>query len=139
MGRFLLLLLYFCPLFSGENFHPVSLLELNDRLDGQNIETVGFLYPCGDCWVLASTPDLKTCCLKSPQKAKEQLIITQKLTDEPKLSTIKVRGILKAGPFYTLEEAELIEKAPSSNTLWIAPILLILALAIGRAVRSRLF
>lgn len=81
----------------------------------EEVETRGFLYPLdGDNWVLSSQPNLKSCCVGSKAKQKEQVIVTGNIVGSPQ-SAVNMKGFFKVGEeHFRLEKASIVERERSS-------------------------
>ncbi|MBA3238628.1 MAG: hypothetical protein H0T62_09835 [Parachlamydiaceae bacterium] len=93
--------------------------------DNQNVIIRGFLYSTGnDGWILASEPNLKSCCVGASEKRGLQLSVKGSLPEESPRSALLVQGTLKITPgalkpFYALEQASISEEPLSLSIVWI--------------------
>ncbi len=116
---FLYFLIYFSPLLFGNSTLPFSFRQAANReklkmLQNQNIEIRGFLYRLEDrSLLLASRPNLKSCCLGAALSPHEQMVL-HGLKNPPKTDqAITVRGIFKHDAIENrmeLIQTELVEK-----------------------------
>lgn len=99
---------------------PETLLAYDD----QQVMIRGFLYSAGDeAWILASEPNLKSCCVGASGKRGLQLAVTGSLPKEPPATALLVQGTLKVTPgslksFYALDQAFIIEEPLSFSLFW---------------------
>lgn len=90
----------------------------------QQVMIRGFLYSAGDeTWILASEPNLKSCCVGASSKRGLQLTVTGSLPKEPPITALLVQGTLKVTPeslksFYALEQAFIVEEPFSLSLFW---------------------
>jgi hypothetical protein len=93
--------------------------------DDQEVIIRGFLYSVGnDGWILASEPNLKSCCVGASGKRSLQIYAEGSLPKEPTRAAILVQGTLKITPgtlkpFYALEQAFISEEPLSLSIVWI--------------------
>ena len=74
-----------------------SLWDYHDQL----IEIRGFFYSIDDSkGILASQPDLKSCCVAAPSKISQQLFLQGDLVNLPHQRAVTVKGIFKIHPVY---------------------------------------
>jgi hypothetical protein len=83
---------------------PESLLSLQNELSAFHQQTVkirGFLY-CnpGGQWILASEPNLKTCCIGSSEKIGQQITLSEPILTEALMHAITVQGIFVIDPIW---------------------------------------
>lgn len=70
-----------------------SLAELKDKYDKRPVRIRGFLYRSQDGrWVLASEPNLKSCCVGSEAKAMQQIIVDGRF-EKQSLEPVIVEGV----------------------------------------------
>lgn len=84
--------------------------NLSIEVVGQKIEIRGFLYPYEEnVWVLASEPNLKTCCVG---KKKTQVFVEGAFSDMPSGYVVNVQGELSLDPQrgYVLRNAQINKK-----------------------------
>ncbi len=95
----------------------------------QKIKTRGFLYQNQNGQlVLASQPNLKSCCVGIPSNVQRQLFIQGEIKGTLPTKVIEVEGILKVEPqynaenqlvqLYVLEEAQIGQPADLSLLVW---------------------
>lgn len=85
--------------------------ESPDQYIGKQIEIRGFPYQSesGD-WILAGEPQLKSCCVGSPQNAKKQIWLDHLESKLPLYQAISVSGELSYyNGRYTLSHVQLID------------------------------
>lgn len=98
---------------------------------GKEIEIRGFLYPNSEGkWILASEPNLRTCCVGNPDKAAQQIQIENlAITDSPSQAVL-VRGVfLNEGKYYKMDKAEIIPHE-TEWLLYVATSIIIMILAV---------
>ena len=121
--------------------HP--LLHLQDQM----VQVRGFWYPVSsEQGVLASHAGLRSCCLTSPIKIHQQLIVKGPLPSLQVQRVVNLKGIFKIEPlyneegqlvqFYVLEDAQEVQQANSYAFLWILGFLLTL-LCLWRFLHKR--
>lgn len=109
------LFLFVCCLFPcfarGESI-PLVFTDLENgdlylkSLQGKEIEIRGFLYQREDGkLILASQPNLRSCCVGTKSKIQQQIIVEGNL--EPTLKAVSVRGVFRIQPLYS-ENGELV-------------------------------
>ncbi|MBA2367625.1 MAG: hypothetical protein H0V82_01200 [Candidatus Protochlamydia sp.] len=89
------------------NFDELSShLEVNSN---EEVEIRGFLYetPSGEV-ILAASPQLKSCCIGSPDKISRQIVLKGKWESVPLKRAVTVHGRLAAEPKYN-EGHELVQ------------------------------
>ena len=115
-------ILLFLTILASSNLFgssPMSTWEDFTSEEGNQIVIRGFLYPRDNKdWVLAKEPNLKSCCVGSPNKAKSQIVLMGDFPDQASLKTVIVSGILhkrevEGKEIYTLSEPQIIKH--SSN------------------------
>jgi len=82
-------------------FHEFSKLNLEEAetLHNREITIRGFLYATQDGrWILSSEPNLKTCCVGSAHKAKDQIFLDSTFKDIPSSGVVQVQGLLMVVP-----------------------------------------
>jgi hypothetical protein len=73
------------------------------------VQVRGFWYPISsDRGVLSAYADLKSCCLQTPAKIHQQLIVKGQLDSIPAHRVVTLEGIFKIEPLYN-KEGELIQ------------------------------
>lgn len=99
-------------------------------LQNQVVRVRGFWYPLtANQGILASTPHLKSCCIKAPAKIYQQLIVKGDLASLSSQKAITLEGIFKIDPQYNSEKeliqlyvlinAKELQQPFSSRLLWI--------------------
>ncbi len=95
----------------------LALADLAMVEDGASVQVRGFLYQRMDGdWILASEPDLKSCCVGSEKKSANQLWVT--MSNPPATAPIGVsslkgfvrRDLTGKNPRYVLDAAEIQER-----------------------------
>lgn len=86
--------------------------------DEQTIQIRGFLYELNGQKILASQPNLKSCCVGHPDKITEQLLIEGNFEPLRTPYAIRVEGLLHAvrnqdHTIYKLENAKIIRESSS--------------------------
>ncbi len=77
--------------------------------DQQVVRMRGFWYPqTAEKGILAAYPDLKSCCLSSPAKRGQQILVKGEVGSLPPQKVVTVEGIFKIAPLYD-EEGKLIQ------------------------------
>jgi hypothetical protein len=121
------------------NFQQLSDVDNNTSFHQQEVEIKGFLY-CNakQQWILASEPNLKTCCVGSVQKISQQIFLDRAFSEVTTGQAVAMQGVLLVQPvknnqnevvqLYHLHNASLIVKEPSWALLTIVLIVLILIL-----------
>jgi hypothetical protein len=98
-------------------------LEHLSKSIGEEVQVRGFLYCDADHrFILASTPNLKTCCLLSPQNQKNQLLVHGDFSSIDSTKVVLLKGILQTEPqgLYLLTNAELVPQTSLSlHPLWL--------------------
>lgn len=95
-----------------------------EHLQGQQVRVRGFWYPLSlDRGILAPTPHLKSCCIQSPKKIQQQLIVNGELSSLTSQWAVTLEGIFKIDPrynaagslmqFYVLDEAREVQSKHS--------------------------
>lgn len=75
-----------------------SLSDMKGRYHERNVRIRGFLYQTQDGrWILSAEPNLKTCCVGSPAKALQQILVTGDFAKET-LEPVTVEGIFLVEP-----------------------------------------
>lgn len=70
----------------------------------REVEVRGFWYPLSpDQGILAPTPNLKSCCIGTPTKVSQQLIVKGRLPSSYDQQAVAVRGVFKIEPLYDFE------------------------------------
>lgn len=100
--------------------------------DEQTIQIRGFLYELNGQKILASQPNLKSCCIGHPDKIAEQLIIEGIREPLKTPYAIRIEGLLHAvknheKTIYKLENAQII---PESSSKWFIGFLLFAGLGL---------
>lgn len=95
--------------------------------ESQQVTIRGFLYLADDAWILASEPNLKSCCVGASNKRGLQLVVQGSLPKESATTALLVQGNFKITPgslqsFYTLEQAFIVEEPLSFSLFWGAAI-----------------
>ena len=118
---------------------PSSLSEYNNK----KITIKGFLYKNNnENWILASEPNLKSCCVGSHLKLNSQIIVYGDLPINPTSRAVSIEGKLQIAStnskyFYTLKEASIQTNPLFYEQSWgIAVILALLYLAIHLIFRG---
>lgn len=121
----LIILAAAAPLSASEpaplTFQDLENKETVERCDRRYVEVKGFLYKTkGGDYVLASSPNLKTCCTGSKENVRKQIYPTGDLPFHPSRRSVKLRGTFKVKPrkddagnlkkLYHLENSSLIMK-----------------------------
>lgn len=70
------------------------------KYDQHEIQIRGFLYPTVDGYILAATPNVKSCCLRSPARIQEQILIKDKLSKSHSGIVVNLQGTLRIAPKY---------------------------------------
>lgn len=151
MKFFLLLFLFFMPFsdaFGDNQVFTFQELKQNpdiEVINGKVVSIRGFLYQSKDSeWILASEPNLKTCCVGSRGKADQQIALIGNFEGVPLQRVITVRGSLHveknpsvAGKQnFSLTNVEYVSSS-SGMWMWIVGFLLIgLAFFMLRKYRS---
>jgi hypothetical protein len=136
---------YFSLIFAYIYPAPPSITFLNllqadvDQLSFLNQEVIvrGFIYSLNaNEWILSSEPNLKTCCIGSPQKMKNQLFFKSVLKNISSNQVVSIQGMLtikrvwdeKSQSFisrYHLENVKLLEEN-EKNYSWMTGLLAVL-------------
>ena len=119
----------FCLLcFALNAADECALSALHEWKDGFPVRVRGFLYRAENSQViLAGEPNLKTCCVASPSKRNEQLVIESYEEEPPKHTVVVLEGSLhRDGEVFRLKNARRIEN--SGSWLWISASGIILGL-----------
>jgi hypothetical protein len=140
---FFLLSIYF-PLFATHtlnlaHFPAEAALESHPLLAFHNqlVQVRGFWYPISsDQGILSAHSGLKSCCLKTPDKLHQQLLVKGQLLSLPAQRVITLEGIFKIEPrydqegqlvqFYILDQAREVQQATSYALLLILGFFLVL-------------
>lgn len=120
------------------NFQQLSDAENYSYLHNQDVEISGFLYcNANQAWVLASEPNLKSCCLGAEKKASQQIFLDRAFPGVNNGQAVTMRGVLLIQPtknsqneivqLYHLQNANLIVKEHSWTLLTVVVLVLILA------------
>ncbi len=129
----MLLFSIWANLSASEDIDMLDFHYLNDsskvqRWNGKRVKIRGFLYSNQkNEWILSSEPNLKSCCVGSKEKAKQQIFLIDAEIDKHLNNLIsEVEGIFKydstnpAGRHYFLEEVIVNKDSKQiSNLLWI--------------------
>lgn len=89
-----------------------ELLNLHHRQE--SVEIRGFAYQASDgSWILSPDPQLKSCCIGSKAKAKQQILLSGDFSTPPKARALVVEGTLQIDPtreigYYSLHNARII-------------------------------
>ena len=156
--RAILFLSLFCSMHSisavetGESPLYLSFQELERRvgegegslaeIDGSTIQIRGFLYTAnGGQTVLASEPNLKTCCVGSEAKRKKQVAVHgDRLPTASSDFAVTLIGLLEVDPngqfLFSLKNSAVAESSQQNLSLWILGSLILLPV-IGLAFRIR--
>lgn len=86
-------------------------MQFDDSTIGQTIQVHGFLYQQEGRWILASEPNLKSCCIGTQSKANEQLVVIGDELPSTQNVVFLEGSILKAKDAYILQNARVIEKS----------------------------
>jgi hypothetical protein len=118
------------------NFQQLSEIENNPHLHKQDIEINGFLYcNANQEWVLASEPNLKSCCIGAGKKASQQIFLDRAFPEINNGQAVAMQGVLLVQPvknnqnevvqLYQLQDSSLIVKEHSWKLLAIVLVVLI--------------
>lgn len=97
----------------------------------QTILIKGFLYrDKNNHWILASEPNLKSCCLGSPQKIKSQIAVFGDLPMTPPIRAITIQGKLQiadqsANHFYSIRQASVPANTSDHNLYWMETVMVV--------------
>lgn len=97
---------------------------------GREVTVRGFLYQSLDRrWILASEPNLKTCCVGSPRKVWQQIIVDGEFESVPSNKVVQIAGTLIVDPVrddknaltqvFRLENPHLVQEDDNGIWLWI--------------------
>ena len=139
MILWLCLLLLVQPLQGQEKTIFTSFQELSSQhLDGKEIAIKGFLYKSlEDKWILASEPNLKSCCVGSKEKHDKQIYLEGFLSNDPPLHAVMAEGRFKVrNNVYTLSEVKLIEENKPFHWMIFAG-MVVLFFALMAMIRAR--
>lgn len=112
---FLLLFSIFLPLFGFLDAEPIPVsFQMLKDLDSSKMDTAslvdqeitirGFLYQdVNQKWILASEPNLKTCCVGSEKKVKQQIVLSGTFAKQLLGQAVTLNGIFTIEPQYTNE------------------------------------
>lgn len=120
---------------------PDFILSYNDH----EVMIRGFLYSAGDDrWILASEPDLKSCCVGASGKRGLQLSISGSLPKKPPSTALLVQGTLKVtpgtlSPFYALDQASILSEPVSLTLLWMIALACVCCLSIKHLMRNKAY
>jgi hypothetical protein len=113
--------------FSFENANETGMLS---SLQGQIVQVRGFWYPLSvDEGILASQPQLKSCCLQTPAKIEQQLLVKGKsLSSLSPQKALTLEGIFQIQPahnskgeliqFFILNQAKEVAR-PNYSISWV--------------------
>jgi hypothetical protein len=109
--------------------------------EGEQLTLKGFLYPAHDwegCWILASEPNLKKCCVGSPDKHKGQVILEGDFSRYSADLPLQVKGRVHfaSNGAYLLSEAEVIQK--EGSPIWSAGALVVCLVLLGLKLKRLL-
>lgn len=121
--------------------HPLTLDRLasdGPALEHQQVHVRGFLYRLDDdTWILASQPNLKSCCV-SKQPLDQRLHVRGKLEKEHPQKVVELEGTLKIASLeqsFHLENASLITTPEASTLPWVTLTVVLIACAFGAGYR----
>lgn len=97
---------------------------------GREVTVRGFLYQSLDGrWILASEPNLKTCCVGSPRKVWQQIIVDGEFESVPANKVVQIAGTLRVDPVqddknaftqvFRLVNPHLVQEDDNGIWLWI--------------------
>lgn len=100
--------------------------------NGREVQIRGFLYQKEDgSWILAAEPNLRTCCVGAPGKAKGQIALADDFSATPTKRVVTLQGslIISPGPLYRFDRGAQI--VPDTSTSWWLPLLALVAFILG--------
>lgn len=110
-------LLCFCYAFA-EEIYPLTFDQLGtpalSNVENKQVRIRGFLYQNAQGeWILASQPNLKSCCVGTPSKFHQQIFISNHLSPASTAYVSTIEGIFRihSHNLYRLEQAYLIEES----------------------------
>lgn len=109
--KLLLMSFVFFNITYGEEIPTLTFFDLEQPSkvqSGQKIKIRGFLYKSEDGeFVLASQPNLKSCCVGTKSKVAQQIIVKGDSTLKLSSYVVLLEGVLKVDPQYN-QEGELV-------------------------------
>lgn len=115
----LILLCFDISLLAGEKPQEITFAQLTDaNWIGREVIIRGFLYKKDGLQILASEPNLKTCCIGAAHKKDNQVVIQNPLPDHPLERTVRIKGRLaynKGALSYSIEDASIMAEEKSSR------------------------
>lgn len=112
MFKFLCLLLVYAQLLLASDATTLSIHDLEAQaksLQGQQVLIRGFLYSGNQKIILASEPNLKSCCVGAENKRSMQLVVLGDIASIPK-TAVTLEGTLSSdGLNYRLENAVIVK------------------------------
>lgn len=138
----LLFIFSLCPFFcAGEESLFISFDRLSMLEYPQEVSMRGFLYQTDDRWILASEPNLKSCCIGSLHKSSTQIALSGTYEIALINRAVTIQGVLtknpkKEGAGYIFENERIVTKNPKNHFWLLLGLVLFLGL-IAKKVYSR--
>lgn len=117
-----------------------------NSFQNQSVIIRGFVYPYNQHTLLSSQPNLKTCCIGTSNKLKEQIILSDFSLHIDQAYAVNLQGILKIEPrynetgtllqYYVLEKPSLVQNSESPQSVWLLILLFVLIFLVFSRVKN---